>query len=118
MRTTQHHLRVPGIKVAIEEDGKEIARARLYILENDLHEQPFGFLEDVFVDEAYRGRGLGKKINREIIRLAKERGCYKIVATSRFDRPEVHAMYLKLGYEKRGFEFRLDLPKKRKKRKP
>ena len=44
----------PGIRVRIEDKGKDIAHAYVYILKNDLHERPFGFIEDVFVSEEYR----------------------------------------------------------------
>ncbi len=40
-----------GKKLFIEENGVEIARAYLYFLKNDLHKKPFGFMEDVFVQE-------------------------------------------------------------------
>ena len=43
-----------SIKFYIEDDGKEVARAYLYIIKNDLHKEPFGLMEDVFVDESQR----------------------------------------------------------------
>ncbi len=104
--TRQKRIRCGGIRISYRIGRREIARARLYILKNDLHSRPFGFLEDVFVDPEFRGQGLGKRINEEVIRAATEAGCYKIVATSRFERKKVHAMYKDLGYEEYGIEFR------------
>jgi GNAT superfamily N-acetyltransferase len=73
-----------------------------------LHEEPFGFMEDVFVDENFRSQGLGTKIVEELIKIAKENNCYKLIATSRYARPKVHAMYERLGFKDQGREFRID----------
>lgn len=97
-----------GIRLSIESGGKEMARAYLYILRNDLHEEPVGYLEDVFVGENLRNQGLGRQIVREIIEEAKRNGCYKLIATSRHSRPGVHKFYESLGFKNYGFEFRLD----------
>ena len=99
---------VSGIKLFIEDDGKEVARAFLYLLKNDLHEEPFGFMEDVFVEENFSSQGLGTKIVEELIKVAKENNCYKLIATSRYARPKVHVMYERLGFKDQGKEFRID----------
>ena len=96
------------VKFTIEDEGKEVARASLYVLFNDLHEEPYGLLEDVFVDEAYRGKGYGREVIHSVITEAKAQNCYKLIATSRESRVEVHAMYEKYGFRKYGLEFRMD----------
>ncbi len=98
-----------AIRFSQQENGKEVARAYLYILKNDLHKEPFGLLEDVFVDESQRGTGIGSTMIAAIIAEAKSRGCYKLIGTSRESRTEVHNFYTKLGLKKYGVEFRLDL---------
>ena len=105
-----------GIKYSIVEGDKpngmasqrEVARAYLYIMHNDLHQEPFGLLEDVYVAENKRGKGLGTQLVQQVIQAAKEQGCYKLIATSRKSRPQVHQMYNRLGFQERGLEFRLD----------
>ncbi len=92
----------------MEDDGREIGRAYLYILKNDLHDRPFGFMEDVFVEEEYRSQGLGAKMIEELIKTAKENDCYKLIGTSRNERPKVHALYSRLGFKDWGKEFRMD----------
>lgn len=91
-----------------DEAGHEVGRAFLYVMHNALHEAPFGFLEDVYIDEASRGHGYGKALITEVLAKAKEVGCYKLVATSRMSRDKVHDFYLKLGFQDYGKEFRLD----------
>ena len=97
-----------GIRFSAQEGSKEIGRAFLYILSNDLHEEPFGLMEDVEVDKEHRGKGLGTRLVEMVVRTAKERGCYKLVATSRYDRPRVHDLYRRLGFQDHGTEFRMD----------
>lgn len=96
-------------RFCVEREGKEVGRAYLYLIRNDLREAPYGLLEDVFVDESYRGQGIGTELTNAVIVKAKEIGCYKLLATSRMERPQVHALYEKLGFQKHGFEFRMDL---------
>lgn len=108
MDIKQKKISVCGIKFYIKDNHREMARAYLYILKNDLHDQSFGFMEDVFVREDYRGQGLGTKLIRELIKAAKENNCYKLVGTSRCGRPKVHGWYLNFGFKDWGKEFRLD----------
>lgn len=91
--------RAEGLRFSIDQDGREVARAYLYLAENDLHPgRWFGLLEDVFVDESARGRGLGAAIVRHIVAEARRRDCYKLVATSRHERQPVHELYRRLGF--------------------
>ena len=98
-----------GIKIIITEEGQKVGRAFLYLLKNDLHAKPFGFIEDVFIEEAFRSKGYGKKITDALIEEAKKQGCYKLICTSRFSNERAHHLYEKLGFRKHGNEFRMDL---------
>ena len=98
-----------GVRFSIRNGDREVARAYLYVMANDLHEEPFGLLEDVFVAESERGGGLGTALVNEVIRAARDAGCYKLVATSRASRPKVHELYERLGFASYGLEFRLNL---------
>ena len=98
-----------GYRFTINENGEEIARAWLYVIKNDLHDRPYALLEDLFVKENYRRKGLGKSLLEKVIEKAKEENCYKIIATSRKKRKEVHKFYKKFGFKDYGIEFRMDL---------
>ena len=98
-----------GIKIIAKVDGVNAGRAYVYIMTNDLHSEPFAFVEDVFVEEEYRGKGVSKPIMEKIKEIAKEKGCYKIIANSRFSNEFVHEYYEKLGYKKTSYSFRMDL---------
>ena len=97
-----------GIRFSVKENEKEIGRAYLYIMHNDLHSRPFGLMEDVYIAESYRGQGIGTKLVKQIIEKAKQMNCYKLIATSRYSRPEVHKLYERIGFKDYGKEFRIN----------
>jgi len=97
-----------SIKITAEEGEEILGWVYLYVMNNDLHKEPFGFLENVFVEEKYRGRGIGQRLVEEVANVAKKEGCYKLICTSRHEKPEIHAWYKKLGFKDHGKEFRID----------
>ncbi len=107
VKIRQKEIKSNAIKFFIEKEGVEIGRAYLFLISNALHEQPYGLLEDVFVQEEFRVQSLGTKLVKAVIEVAKER-CYKLIGTSRYSRPKVHAWYEELGFKKYGVEFRMD----------
>ncbi|PIR74670.1 MAG: GNAT family N-acetyltransferase [Candidatus Magasanikbacteria bacterium CG10_big_fil_rev_8_21_14_0_10_47_10] len=100
--------RAYAIRFSAQEDGSEVGRAYLYILYNDLHDEPVGLMEDVFVEEKYRGRGIGTSIVTDLIVEAKKQGCRKLIGQSRYGRDDVHALYIRLGFRDHGKNFRMD----------
>ena len=59
------------------------------------------WIEDVVVDEAARGQGVGEALNREAIRLASEAGARNVDLTSRPSREAANRLYRRLGFEQR-----------------
>lgn len=99
-----------AIKLTVEKEDKEIGRVFLYFIKNDLHDRPYVLLEDLFVAEEKRKQGVGAELIKKAIELSKEKGCYKILATSRSERKELHQWYeKKFGFRQHGYELRLDL---------
>ncbi|MBU0470588.1 MAG: GNAT family N-acetyltransferase [Nanoarchaeota archaeon] len=109
MEIKKTELKGTGVKLILEKDSKQAARVFLYILNNDLHKQLFGFMEDLFVEEEFRGQGIGRMMTEEVIAEAKRRGCYKLVCTSRNSNEQVHEMYKAIGFLNYGLEFRINL---------
>ena len=99
---------VYGVKISYQDGNKEVGRAFLYVLKNDLHKEPFGFLEDVFVEESHRKQGIGSHLVQKAIDEAKIRGCYKLIGNSRMASEKVHSFYERLGFKRHGYEFRID----------
>jgi len=59
------------------------------------------WIEDVVVDEAARGKGVGHDLNSEAIKLATELGAKTIDLTSRPSREAANRLYKRLGFEER-----------------
>ena len=59
------------------------------------------WIEDVIVDEAARGRGVGEALTVAAIAQARRRGVRTIELTSRPSREAANALYQKLGFERR-----------------
>lgn len=98
-----------AIEFDIEVDTRVIGFAFLIVIQNNRHDEPYGMLENVYIEEEFRGKGYGKKIVQAVIEKAQQIGCYKLIATSRYGKEEVHDLYLRLGFEDFGKEFRMDI---------
>lgn len=109
MKITKKVKNSKAIKIEIKNGKLSVGRAWLYLIKNDLHKQPYGLMEDVFVKESLRGKGLGTKLILDIIKEAKKRKCYKLLATSRLNSTKVHKLYQRLGFKKHGLEFRIKI---------
>lgn len=100
-----------GRRFSVVRDGVELGHAYVYLLHNDLHNEPFGLLEDVHVHPNYQGRGIGNELVSAVIEYVKFVGAYKLIATSRDDgtRAHVHAWYKRVGFTNYGTEFRMTI---------
>jgi len=108
-KTTEH--KAYAIKITAEENGQEIGRVYLYILNNNLHREPFGLVEDLFVEEKQRGKGIGTELMQAVIAEARELCCYKLIGQSRYMRDDLHRFYERLGFTDYGKNFRIDFLK-------
>jgi len=59
------------------------------------------WIEDVVVDEAARGHGVGEALNRFALDLARGRGCKTVDLTSRPSREAANRMYQRIGFQAR-----------------
>eukprot|EP00878_Enallax_costatus_P005318 GHUV01005585.1.p1 GENE.GHUV01005585.1~~GHUV01005585.1.p1 ORF type:complete len:153 (+),score=38.56 GHUV01005585.1:195-653(+) len=73
----------PDYHVAVAEDsstGKLVGTASLIVEKKFIHScGKVGHIEDVVVDEAARGQKLGQRLIEELISIAKQQGCYKVI---------------------------------------
>jgi ribosomal protein S18 acetylase RimI-like enzyme len=60
----------------------------------------FGFVEDVVVDEAARGQGIGEALVRECLRLAAEQGASRTELHSGDHRQPAIRLYQRVGFTK------------------
>lgn len=59
----------------------------------------FAHISYLVVDKKNRGEGIGRRLEEEVVRLAREHGCDRVVVHCHSRRTEAHAFYRKQGYE-------------------
>ena len=98
-----------AIEFDVVDDNNKIGYVFLVIIQNNIHKEPYGLLENLFVEPEYREKGYGTAVVKAAITKAKELGCYKIIAQSRHGRDALHDVYKKYGFADHGITFRMDL---------
>jgi ribosomal protein S18 acetylase RimI-like enzyme len=85
--------------LTIIDDGQVIGMATLYMI-TKLSKRS-GFVEDVVVDSAYRGQGLGEKLIAALVDAARVAGLKTLHLTSRPERVAANKLYQKLGFKQK-----------------
>ncbi|MFC1736169.1 GNAT family N-acetyltransferase [Candidatus Hydrogenedentota bacterium] len=91
--------------ICVEENSNVIGFCSLTMRNNLWQEGHLGHIDVLFVDEAYRGSGIGSALLNHASRLAKECGCRRVELDSAFHRKEAHRFYEANGFENRGYLF-------------
>ena len=96
-----------GCNVYVAEiDGQVVGTFVLYILPNmTRHGRPAAMLENIVVDEANRGQGIGRVMLEHARDLAQAAGCYKLSLTSNAKRTAAHDFYRRCGMVQHGVSF-------------
>ena len=68
--------------------------------------RPVAIVEDVAVDPAHQGAGIGSAMMRHAMRIAATKQCFKLVLSSGLRRRNAHKFYRKLGFVQHGISFR------------
>lgn len=83
--------------VVVRDSDQIVGMGSLYVI------QKIGklnaYIEDVIVDSGYRGQGLGERVVRQLLTIAKEKGVRGVTLTSRSHRIAAHKLYEKLGFK-------------------
>ncbi len=64
-----------------------------------------GHIEDVVTRKGYEGKGIGREILKELIKIAKDNECYKIILDCD---EKLVKFYEKLGFKKHSIMMRLN----------
>lgn len=107
-RRFQEILDDPNQQTLIAEmDGEVAGSVVLVIVPNLGHGgAPYAVVENVVVDEVWRGWGIGKALMEEAVERARLAGAYKLALCSNLEREEAHRFYLAAGMKQThaGFE--------------
>ncbi len=93
--------------VATDECGNVVGTASFFLEKKFTHDCGWvGHVDDVAIRPDWQGSGVGKLLMQYIVRLCRERGCYKVV----LDCSEAVApFYAKLGFYEAAVQMRLDM---------
>jgi GNAT superfamily N-acetyltransferase len=92
-----------------EDSGRVIGLTGVFVHLALEYDGFYGRLLGLVVEEAYRGRGIGRRLLDQTEQWLQERGVNKLTLTSGKQRTEAHKFYRRLGYAETGFRFGKDL---------
>ncbi len=83
----------------LERDGVAVATTYLNLIPNmSRSASPYAVIENVVVEQARRGTGLGKEIMAATLAFAWDAGCYKAMLMTGSRRPSTLAFYRACGF--------------------
>lgn len=87
------------IFLCAEKEGKVVGTIQGIICE-ELYGDciPFLVMENFVVAENYQGKGIGRKLLKELERVGKERNCSQIIFITEADRKETVSFYERVGF--------------------
>jgi GNAT superfamily N-acetyltransferase len=93
-----------------ERDGAIVGSYALLVMHKLGHlGAPSAVVEDVVVEPAQQGKGLGKEMLRHALAEARGRGRYKLALSANMKRDRAHAFYETLGFRRHGYSFLVEL---------
>ncbi len=97
----QEIVATPGTVVLVARDDDGTVLGSLTLVTFRIPTGMRAWIEDVVVDEAARGGGVGDALNRAALDAARARGCKTVDLTSRPSREAANRLYQRLGFEAR-----------------
>jgi GNAT superfamily N-acetyltransferase len=96
-------LRLVGDRVVVADvDGRPVGLAHLQVTPAIERDRPAAKIGALIVDDAHRGRGIGRALVETMEAEARARGCELLYLTTAERRDNAHAFYERLGLEYTG----------------
>ena len=92
--------RNPGVTLLVAEDGSSVVGTITLVLVPNLthNARPWAQIENMVVEEAARGGGVGRQLLEACLTLARDAGCYKVQLQSANQRTDAHRFYARLDF--------------------
>ena len=85
--------------IVAEVDNRIVGFACLCLVQRVFYDMPHAELTELFVEAAYRCRGIGRTLVAHAERLAHENGAIELFVLTGFDNHEAQSLYYAMGYE-------------------
>jgi ribosomal protein S18 acetylase RimI-like enzyme len=85
--------------LATDDDGRIVGVSTLAVFPIPTGQR--AWVEDVIVDDAVNGQGIGRRLTEAMLDRARQLGCITVDLTSRPSREAANALYKKVGFEER-----------------
>lgn len=92
--------------VAEDERGNVVGFCSLHYRRRLNYTRPQGWIPDLIVTPAARGRGTARALLDRAEELSRARGCWEVTLESGYDRREAHLLYTAAGMQDAGKMFR------------
>jgi GNAT superfamily N-acetyltransferase len=90
-------------------DGRVVGFCDLTVRPSLWQSGRLAYIDDLVVDESFRGMGIGASLLQRAAEIARSRGCAHIALDSFFHREDAHRFYEGRGMRRLGFIFGMDL---------
>ncbi len=99
VRAMLDHQAISQFLAVDEDDGRIVGVSTLAVFPIPTGNR--AWVEDVIVDEAVNGQGIGRRLTEAMLDRARELGCVTVDLTSRPSREAANALYKKVGFVER-----------------
>ncbi|SDL70147.1 Ribosomal protein S18 acetylase RimI [Daejeonella rubra] len=95
---------IEGHIIRLACSGNEVIGLCALSLRNNLYAQgTLANIDELVIDEKYRGKGIGKLMLDDVTSIARDKNCPFLELESAFHREDAHRFYEKEGFEKTGY---------------
>ena len=95
---------IEGHIIRLACNGNEVVGLCALSIRNNLYAQGLlANIDELVIDEKYRGKGIGKLMLDDVTLIASKNNCAFLELESAFHRVDAHRFYEKEGFEKTGF---------------
>ncbi|MFC1626781.1 GNAT family N-acetyltransferase [Patescibacteria group bacterium] len=71
--------------------------------------RPIAELDELFVNNSQRKKGIGKALLQQVIKTAQKKDCYRLYIESHYQHKVAHKLYEASGFENYGYHFYIKL---------